>query len=75
MAGNDNAMSSNIVQRLVTPGSLTEPKLLGDLVREMWWVQARLVVRGWSLTGWCHWSGLSGIWLARNLACQASGLS
>ena len=46
MAGKDNAMSSNIVQRLVTPGSLTEPKLLGDLVREMWWVLARLVVQG-----------------------------
>eukprot|EP00092_Neocalanus_flemingeri_P048084 GFUD01054748.1.p1 GENE.GFUD01054748.1~~GFUD01054748.1.p1 ORF type:complete len:268 (+),score=101.12 GFUD01054748.1:55-858(+) len=46
MAGNDNATSSNIVQRLVTPGSLAQPRLLGDLVREMGWEQARLVVQG-----------------------------
>ena len=35
MAGNDNALSSNIVQRLVTPGSLIQSKLQGDLAREM----------------------------------------
>ena len=46
MAGNDNAMTTKIVQKLVTPGSLEQPKLLGDLVREMGWEQARLVVQG-----------------------------
>ena len=46
LAGNDNATTSNIVQKLVTPGSLAQPRLLGDLVREMGWEQARLVVQG-----------------------------
>jgi len=46
MSGNDNTMSSNIVQRLVPPGSLTQPKLLGDLAKEMGWEKARLVVQG-----------------------------
>jgi len=46
MSGNDNAMTTKIVQKLVTPGSLEQPKLLGDLVREMGWEQARLVVQG-----------------------------
>jgi len=46
MAGNDNAMCGNIVQRLVTPGTVAQPKLLGDLVKEMGWEEARLVVHG-----------------------------
>ena len=63
MAGNDNAMSSTIVQRLVSPGSLAQPKLLGDLAREMGWEQARLVLQGVEIDKQVPLE-----WLARHLA-------
>ena len=44
--GNDNAMTAKIVQKLITPGSLEQPTLMGDLVRELGWEQARLVMQG-----------------------------
>jgi len=63
MAGTDNAMTSNIVQRLVTPGSLAQPKLLGDLAKEMGWEQSRMVLQGVEVDKQVPLE-----WLARHLA-------
>jgi len=46
IGGNDNSLSSSILQKLVTCGSQTQPKLLGDLVQEMEWENAKLVIQG-----------------------------
>jgi hypothetical protein len=45
MAGTYYAMSIHIKQKLVIPNIVTALKLLGYLVREMGWKQARMVVR------------------------------
>jgi len=63
LAGTDNAMTSNIVQRLVTPGSLAQPKLLGELAKEMGWEQCRLVLQGVEVDKQVPLE-----WLARHLA-------